>query len=98
MTSRSATSKQAWSKHSIRSVSVIPHPHTVMMWLTSIGVRAGVGVVVPITMVGAPGVDGWEGIETVIGDPCDGCQETTGNSSIGVIDAKLHVEEDGAQA
>ena len=67
-----------------------------MMQLTSIRVRAGVGLVVPITTVGAPGVDSWEGVEMVIGDPLNSCQETTGDSKVGVVGTELHVEEDGA--
>ena len=55
------------------SVGMSPCPHIVMMQSTSIGVKAGVGVAVPITTVGTPTVDAGEGIETAIGDPLDGC-------------------------
>src|SRR5215471_19646757 len=98
MTIRSTTSKRAWSRRSVGLVGVIPCPHTIMMRSTSIGVRAGVGVAVPITTVGAPGVDGWEGVEMVIGDPLDGCRETVGDSRVGVVDAVPCLEDDGAWA
>src|SRR5215471_11310788 len=83
---------------SVGSVGITPCPHTMMMRSTSIGVKAGVGVAVPIAMVGTPAVDAGEGVETAIGDPLDGCRETAGDSSVGVVDAVPRLDVDGARA
>src|SRR5215471_14644261 len=49
-------------------------------------------------MVGTPTVDAGEGVETAIGDPLDGCQETAGDSRVGVVGAIPRLEVDGARA